>query len=95
MASPWFRRLGAGSHSGTLGSRPVQSMWNKVALGQIFLQLFRFSTVNIIPPGLHTHISSEGWARWWPQFRDIVSFHRYKQKQQQLGVRSGLLDRTA
>jgi hypothetical protein len=30
---------------------------------------------------LHTHISSgdEQQARWWPQFRDIVSPHRYEQ----------------
>jgi hypothetical protein len=29
---------------------------DKVALGQIFLRVLLFSTVNIIPPGLHTHI---------------------------------------
>jgi hypothetical protein len=39
------------------------------------------SPVSIIPPGLHTHVSSgDGlWARWWPQFRDTVLFRRYKQ----------------
>jgi hypothetical protein len=30
---------------------------------------------------LHTHMSSgnEQYAKWWPQFRDIVSPHRHEQ----------------
>jgi hypothetical protein len=32
--------------------------WDKVALGQVFVRVLRFSPVNIIPPPwLHTHIS--------------------------------------
>jgi hypothetical protein len=25
------------------------------------------------------HLGNEQWARWWPQFRDVVSPHRYAQ----------------
>jgi hypothetical protein len=49
----------------------------EVALGQVSLRVLRFSPVNIIPLGLHTHISSGG---WWPQFRDIVPLHRHEQQ---------------
>jgi hypothetical protein len=30
---------------------------DKVALGQVFLRVIRFSSVNIIPPLLHIHLS--------------------------------------
>jgi hypothetical protein len=35
---------------------------DKVALGQVFLWVLRFFPVNIIPPWLHTHISSGRWT---------------------------------
>jgi hypothetical protein len=35
-------------------------MVDKVALEQVFLQVLQFFLANIIPPGLHTHISSGG-----------------------------------
>jgi hypothetical protein len=33
---------------------------DKVALGQVFLQVLRLSLVSVISPGLHTHMPSGG-----------------------------------
>jgi hypothetical protein len=52
---------------------------DKVALGQVFLRVIRFSPVNIIPPSLSMfiyYLGDEQYARWWPQFRDVVSPHQ-------------------
>jgi hypothetical protein len=41
--------------------------------------------VNIITPWLSVfiyHLEDKEYACWWPQFRDIISFHRHKQKMQ-------------
>jgi hypothetical protein len=68
---PWLRRL---------GSVHVGFMVDKVALGQVFHWVLQFSPVGIIiPPGLHTHVSSSGeeeLVRWWPQFGETVSLHQ-------------------
>jgi hypothetical protein len=36
----------------------VKYVVNKVALGQVFIQVLRFTAVNIIPQMLHTHLSA-------------------------------------
>jgi hypothetical protein len=48
---------------------------DKVALGQVFLRVLRFSPVNIIPPLLSNsyYLEDEQYVRWWQQFRDVVS----------------------
>jgi hypothetical protein len=65
-AVPWLRELVAGlpprRPGFASGSVHVRFMVDKVALGQVFLRVLRFSPVSIIPPGLHTHISSRGWT---------------------------------
>jgi hypothetical protein len=51
----------------------------KVALGQVFLRVFRFFPVKIIPPSfsiLRYHPGDEQYVRQWQQFRDVVSPHR-------------------
>jgi hypothetical protein len=50
-AVPWLRRLVAG----LLSKRPVfdPGSVDKVALGQVFPRVLRFSRVNFIPPVLH------------------------------------------
>jgi len=52
------------------GSVHVGLVVDKLAQGQIVHLSF-----SAIPPGLHTH-NNEQYARWWPQFRDIVPPHR-------------------
>jgi hypothetical protein len=61
-AVPWLRSLVAGLSPRRFspGSIRVGFVVDKVALGQVFLRVLRFSPVNIIPPGLHTLVSSEG-----------------------------------
>jgi hypothetical protein len=63
-AVPWLKRLVARLSPRRpgfgLGSVHVGFVVDKVALGQVFLRILWFSPVNIIPPGLHTHISSGG-----------------------------------
>jgi hypothetical protein len=39
------------------GSVHVGVVMDKVELGQVFLRVFRFSPVSVIPPLLHTHLS--------------------------------------
>jgi hypothetical protein len=56
------------------GSVHVGFVVDKMALEQVFLQVLRFSPVNIIPPWhymLIYHLQDEQYARW-PQFRDIL-----------------------
>jgi hypothetical protein len=68
----------------TPGSVHVGFAVDKVALGQVFLRVFWFSLVTVIPPWLCIlmyHQGDEQYARWWKQFRDIVSPHRHEQKQ--------------
>jgi hypothetical protein len=56
-AVPWLRRLVAGLLPQMSGFDPgsvhVGFMVDKVALGQVFPRVFRFSPVNFIPPVLH------------------------------------------
>ena len=44
-----------GCHRGGLASIHVGFVLDKVAFGQVFLQLLRFSRVSIVPPMLHIH----------------------------------------
>jgi hypothetical protein len=57
LAVPWLRRLVAGlsprRHGFDPGSVRVGFVVDKVALGQVFLPVLRFSPVNFIPPVLH------------------------------------------
>jgi hypothetical protein len=84
---PWLRRLIAGLSPRRLGIAPgsvdVGFVVIKVTVGPIFLRVLRFSSVNIIPPwqSIPTYTVHEQYALWWPQFRDIVSFHRREQRQ--------------
>jgi hypothetical protein len=59
-------------------------MVDNMTMGQVFLRVVRFSSVNIISPGLHNHfhLEDEQQVRWWPQFRDTVSTPRHEQQQQ-------------
>jgi hypothetical protein len=59
-------------------------MVDKVALGQVFLRVIRLSPVNIIPTWLSILLSLgyEQQARWWPQFRDVVSPYQHEHEQQ-------------
>jgi hypothetical protein len=62
-AVPWLRSLVAGlpprKPGFATGSIHVGFVVDKVALGQVFLRVIRFSPVNIIPPSLSKLISSE------------------------------------
>jgi hypothetical protein len=57
MAVPWLRRLVAGLSPRRSGFDPgsvhVEFVVDKVALGQVFPRVLRFSPVNFIPPVLH------------------------------------------
>jgi hypothetical protein len=57
MAVPWLRRLTAGLPLGRPGFDPgsvhVGFVVDKVALGQGFLRVLKFSPVNFMPPVLH------------------------------------------
>jgi hypothetical protein len=57
MAVPWLRRLAAGLPPWRPrfdpGSVHVGFVVDKVALGQVFPRVLRFSPVNFIPPVLH------------------------------------------
>jgi hypothetical protein len=57
MAVPWLRRLAAGLPSRRPGFDPgsihVGFVVDKVALGQVFPRVLRFSRVSFIPPVLH------------------------------------------
>jgi hypothetical protein len=61
-AVPWLRSLVAGLSPRrpgfASGSIHVGFVVDKLALGQVFLRVLRFSTVNIIPPSLSKLISS-------------------------------------
>jgi hypothetical protein len=55
---------------------PRGIVMGKVGLGQVFLRVFRFCLVNIIPSLLSIptdHPGYEQWVQWWPQFRGTVS----------------------
>jgi hypothetical protein len=57
QAVPWLRRLAAGLPPRRPGFDPgsahVGFVVDKMALGQVFPQVLRFSPVNFIPPVLH------------------------------------------
>jgi hypothetical protein len=59
---PLLRRLVAGlppqKHIFTPGQSYVGFVMDEVELGQVFLQFLLFYLVIIIPPRLHTHVSS-------------------------------------
>jgi hypothetical protein len=59
QAMPWLKRLVAGLSPQrpwfTPGSIHVGFVVDKLALGQVFLQVLQFSPANIIPPLLHIH----------------------------------------
>jgi hypothetical protein len=65
-AVSWLRPLVADLSSQRPGFAPgsihVGFVVDKVALGQVFLRVLRFSPVNIIPPSLSKLISSGGWT---------------------------------
>jgi hypothetical protein len=50
MAVPWLKRL-------VLSPRRPGFAVDKVALGQVFLRVIRFSPASIIPPLPHIHLS--------------------------------------
>jgi hypothetical protein len=54
----WLRSLVAGLSPRRPGSIHVGFVVDKVAPGQVFLRVLRFSPVNIIPPSLSELISS-------------------------------------
>jgi hypothetical protein len=65
------------------GSVHVGFVVDKVALGQVFLRVLRFSPVIIIPPWLSIliyHLRDEQKANWRLLFRDIDSSHRHGQQ---------------
>jgi hypothetical protein len=57
MAVPWLRRLVADLSPQRPGFDPgsahVGFVVDKLALGQVFLRVLRFSPVHVIPPVLH------------------------------------------
>jgi hypothetical protein len=64
LAVPWLRHL-VTSHlpwKTRFAPKPFHVVFavDKVALGQVLLQVLWFSPVNIIPLGRHTHISPGG-----------------------------------
>jgi hypothetical protein len=88
----WLRRLVAGlsrrSPRFELVSVHVVFVVGKVAMGHISLRVLRSPLVNIISPCLCIfiyHLRDEYYARWWQEFRDIVSPHRHEQRQQITG----------
>jgi hypothetical protein len=83
VAVPWLRWLVVGlslrSPGFSLGSIHVGFVVDKVALGQVFLRVFRFSPVSIIPPSFSVriyHLVDEQYFRQWQRFRDVVSPRR-------------------
>jgi hypothetical protein len=65
------------------GSIRVGFVMDKAAQGEVSLRVLRVSPVSIIPPLLSIliyHLWDEQQARWWPQFRDVVSPHRHEQQ---------------
>jgi hypothetical protein len=82
-ALPWLRHLS--QRPLTTESR-VRAQVNPCGMWRIkwhwerfFLQVLRFSTVNIIPPSfsiLIYQLGDEQYVRWWQQFRDVVSPHQ-------------------
>jgi hypothetical protein len=49
---------------------------DKVTLGQVYLRAMLFLSVDIIPPWpsiLIYHLGDKQQARWWSQFRDILT----------------------
>jgi hypothetical protein len=79
LAAPWLRLLVAGLSPRRSNFSPWSihvGFVNKVALVQVFLRVLLFSPVNVITPRLSIvmyHLADEKQARWWEQFRDIVS----------------------
>jgi hypothetical protein len=75
-----FRRLVAGLSPRkpvfAPGSVDIGFVLYKVALGQVFLRVLRFSPANVIPPSLSIlirHLRDEQKARWWPQLRESLT----------------------
>jgi hypothetical protein len=63
--------------------RPCDIYGVRSGIGTGFLRVLRVSPLNIIPPCLSIlmyHLGYEQQARWWLQFRDIVSPHRHEQQ---------------
>jgi hypothetical protein len=63
---------------------PVPPACYQMTTGRIARKLcwtnYEFSSVDIIPPWFSVliyHLGDEQWARWWPQFRDVVSPRRH------------------
>jgi hypothetical protein len=56
---------------------------DKVALGQVFLRVLRFSLSISCHWGsmLIYHVRAEEMAHWWPQFRDTAPLHQHDQQQ--------------
>jgi hypothetical protein len=65
------------------GSVRVGFVVDKVALGQVFLQVLQFSPINIIPQWLIYSYITYGMnnnACWSLQFGDVVSPHRHEKQ---------------
>jgi hypothetical protein len=81
-AVPWLRRLAASLSQRRArfvpGSVHVGIVVHKMALGQVFSSNSVFPCQYNSAKFLHAHISFWRWARWWPQFRDIVSPYRHE-----------------
>jgi hypothetical protein len=81
---PWFTQLVAGLSPRRPRSAPasvhVTFVEDKVALGQVLLRALQFSRQYCSSRTLHKHKSSgdEQKARWWLQFRDMVSPHQHE-----------------
>jgi hypothetical protein len=80
---PWLKRLVVGLSPRRHGFAPGQSMWvlwwTKWHWDRFSSEFFSFPLSVSFSMAIDSHISYGAWkmARWWPQFRDIASIHRY------------------
>jgi hypothetical protein len=70
-AVPWLRRLVAGLSLRRPGSIHVEFVVEKVALGQVFVPVLRFSPVSIIPPSFSVLIHHLGINSMHHSGRDV------------------------
>jgi hypothetical protein len=67
---------------------------DKVAMGLISPRVLQFFPVTIIPPWLFIlihHTGDEQYARWWLQFKDVVSPHRHEQQRPRFNLHRPLV----
>ena len=90
----WFRQLVAGLwlRRTVLDPRPVheRSVVDKVAVGQVYLRVLRFSPVSIIPPMLHTHLHLHVALNRRTKGRSLGTFEKavFFRKSQNIGQKS-------